>query len=53
MNYLEVNRRNVIKYAPYGNGHPADHYVEFAQGADQVVWVGLARAGVVLAPHFA
>jgi hypothetical protein len=38
----------------YGNGHPVDHYVEFAQGADQVmVWVGLTRAGVVLGPHFA
>jgi hypothetical protein len=50
----EVNTRNVIKYAPYGNGDPADHYVEFAQGADQVmVWVGLTRAGVVLGPHFA
>ena len=50
----EVNTRNVIRYSPYGDGHPADHYVEFAQGADQVmVWVGLTRAGVVLGPHFA
>ena len=50
----EVNTRNVIKYAPYGNGQPADHYVEFAQGADQVmVWAGLTGAGVVLGPHFA
>ena len=48
------NTRNVIKYTPYGNGHPTDHYVEFAQGADQVmVWVGLTRAGAVLGPHFA
>ena len=30
----EINTRNVIKYAPYGNGHPEDHYVEFAQGTD-------------------
>ena len=43
-----------MKYALYGNGHPADHYVEFAQGVDQVmVWVGLTRAGVVLGPHLA
>ncbi len=50
----EVNTRNVIKYAPYGKGHPADHYVEFVQGDDQVmVWVGLTRAGVVLGPHLA
>ena len=50
----EVNTRNVIKYAPYGNGHPADHYVELAQGTDQVmVWVGFTRAGVVLGPDFA
>ena len=50
----EVDTRNVIKYAPYGNGHPADHYVEFAQGADKVmVWVGLTGAGVALGPHFA
>ena len=49
-----VNTRNVIQYAPYGNGHPADHCVEFAQGADQVmVWVGLTRADVVRGPHFA
>ena len=51
---LEVNTRNVIKYSAYGNGHPAGHYVELAQGTDQVmVWVGLTRAGVVLGPHFA
>ena len=50
----ELNTRNVTKYPLYGNGRPADHYVEFAQGADQVmVWVGLTRAGVVLGPHFA
>ncbi len=49
----EINTRNVIKYAPRGNGHPPDHYVEFAQGADQVmVWAGLTRAGIVLGPHF-
>ena len=49
-----VNTRNVIQYAPYGNGYPADHCVEFAQGADQVmVWVGLTRADVVRGPHFA
>ena len=50
----EVDTTNFIKYAPYGNGHPADHYVKFAQGFDQVmVWVGLTRTGVVLIPHFA
>ncbi|CAB3989435.1 Hypothetical predicted protein [Paramuricea clavata] len=49
----EINSRNVIKYAAKGDGHPPDHYVEFSQGADQVmVWVGLARTGVVLGPHF-
>ena len=31
---LQVLTRNVIRYSPYGDGHPADHYVEFAQGAD-------------------
>ena len=50
----ELNMRNVMKYALHGNGRPGDHYVEFAQGPDQVmVWVGLTRAGVVLGPHFA
>jgi hypothetical protein len=50
----EVNTRNVIKYAPYGNRHPTDHYAEFAQGADQImIWVGLSQADVVLGPHFA
>ena len=29
----EINSRNVIEYAEHGNGHPPDHYVEFAQGA--------------------
>ena len=49
----EINSRNVIKYAARGEGHPPDHYVEFSQGADQVmVWVGLTRTGVVLGPHF-
>ena len=49
----KINTRNVIKYAPYGNGHPPDHYVEFAQGADQViVWARLTRAGIVFGPHF-
>ena len=50
----EINSRNVTEYAEHGNGQPPDHYVEFAQGADQVmVWVGLTRKGVVLGPHFA
>ena len=49
----EVNSRNVIKYAPYGQGHPPDHYVEFKQGADQVmVWMGLTGSGQVFGPHF-
>ncbi len=44
----EINSRNVI------DGHPPDNYVEFAQGADQVmIWVGLTREGVVPGPHFA
>ena len=49
----EINTRNVRKYAAHGDGHPPDHYVEFLQGADQVmVWVGLTRTGIVLGPHF-
>ena len=51
---LEVNTRNVIRYSPHGDRHPADHSVEFAHGADQVIiLVGLTRAGVVLGPYFA
>ena len=49
----EVNTRDVIKYAPFGNGHPADHYVEFAQGDQVMVWLGLTRAGLVLGPDVA
>ena len=49
----EVNTHNVIHYRPYGQGHTANHFVEFEQGADSVmVWIGLTRAGVVLGPHF-
>lgn len=49
----EVNSRNVVRYAEYGNGHPREHYVEFVQGAEQVmVWAGVTRAGTVLGPHF-
>ena len=49
----EVNTRNVIQYAPYGNGHPEDHYVEFEQGADQImVWMGITGEDHVLGPHF-
>ena len=45
----EVNTHNVIHYAPYGKGDPADHFVEFEQGADSVVvWIGLTRTGVAL-----
>ena len=45
----EVNTHNVIHYAPYGQGHTANHFVEFEQGADSViVWIGLTRTGVVL-----
>ena len=50
----EINSRNVRKYAARGDGPPQDHYVEFMQGAQQImVWVGLTRQGVVLGPHFA
>ena len=50
----EVNSRNVIEYAEHGNSNPPDHYVEFAQFVDIVmVWVGLARSGAILGPHFA
>ena len=49
----EVNTHNVIHYAPYGQGHLANHFVEFEQGADIVMaWAGLTRAGIVLGPHF-
>ena len=49
----DVNTRNVIYYSAHGNGHPDDHYVEFEQGADQVmVWMGLTGNGLVLGPHF-
>ena len=49
----EVNTGNVIRYAPYGNGHPPDHYVEDPEGAGQVmVWVGLTGIGNVSRPHF-
>ncbi len=49
----EINMRNVRKYAAHGDGHPPDHYVEFLQGANQVmVWVGLTRTGIILGPHF-
>ena len=45
----EVNTHNVIHYAPYGQGDPENHFVEFEQGADSViVWIGLTRTGVVL-----
>ena len=50
----EVNSRNVIEYAEHGNSNPPDHYVEFAQFVDIVMlWVGLARSGAILGPHFA
>ena len=49
----EVNTHNAIHYAPYGQEHLANHFVEFEQGADSVmVWIGLTRAGDVLGPHF-
>ena len=49
----EVNTHNAIHYTPYGQGHLANHSVEFEQGADSVmVWIGLTRAGVVLGAHF-
>ena len=49
----EINNPNAIHYAPYGQGHPANHFFEFEQGADSVmVWIGLTRAGAVLGPHF-
>lgn len=44
-----LSRRSFHRIAYYdvnydGNGHPRDHYVEFAQVADQLmVWVGLTR----------
>ena len=43
----------MIRYAPYGNGHPPNHYAEFSQGAKEVmVWVGVTRTVVVLDSHF-
>ena len=50
MNY---NTHNAIHYAPYGQGHPENHFVEFEQRADSVtVKSGLTRVGVVVGPHF-
>ena len=49
----ELNTRNVIHCAPYRQGHPLNHFVEFEQSADSImVWSGLTRAGVLLGPHF-
>ena len=49
----KINTKNVREYAACGEGNPPNHYVEFQQGADQVmVWVGLTRTGIVLGPHF-
>jgi len=49
----EVNSKNFVKYAAHGQGHPDDYYIEFKQGADQVmVWMGLTGDGNVLGPHF-
>lgn len=33
----EINTRKVRKYALHSDGHPPDHYVEFHQGANQVM----------------
>ena len=50
----EVNTHNVIKYSPYGQGHPNDHYIDHRQGAGQVmVGIGLTGDGRILGPHFA
>ena len=47
----EVSNHSIIRYAPRGNGHPDDHYVEFSQGEDKVmVWVGLNRQSIVFGP---
>ena len=49
----DVNSKNVIYYSRYGQGHPPEHYIEFEQGADQImVWMGLTGTGQVLGPHF-
>ena len=45
----EVNTHNIVRYAPYGQGHPADHYAEHQQEAQSVhVWAGLLKNGTVL-----
>ena len=49
----EVNTWNVRCYSLHRAGHPENHYIEFEQGADQVmVWIGVTGAGVILGPHF-
>lgn len=43
----------VFRYAPFGEGHPDDHYTDAQQGADQVhVWGGLMKNGTVFGPYF-
>ena len=47
----EINTRNVRKYALHGDGHSLDHYVEFLQGANQImVWIGLTRQALFWVP---
>ena len=49
----EANKKNVINYARYGNGHPEGHVVQHTQGAGHVmVWLGLLGNGRVLGPYF-
>ena len=49
----EVIMKNDVHYARFGSGHPEHHYVNFKQGAGQLmVWVGLTKNGNIFGPHF-
>ena len=49
----EVNRKNVVHYAQSREGHPENHFVNYKQGAGQLmVWVGLMKNGAIFGPHF-
>ena len=49
----EVNRKNVVHYAQSRKGHPENHFVNYKQGAGQLmVWVGLMKNWAIFGPHF-
>ena len=49
----EVTTKNVVKYAEHGHGQPPGHFVQFKQGAGQIMaWVGFTSTGKIFGPHF-